>query len=210
MTARAVTQPGPQLAEARQIAAELGGADSGRGSMPRVQRLLDIAGGKQAAETGTTRHATLASLASGLVDWGQAEFPSSEAESEARALVALLDSVGQILHTEQQCVSWPLGVAGTLDYLLQAPDGRRVVLDFKTGAKPQHLSTAIQCYAYSRGDLWPDGGPADGGTTPRLMCLQAPQDGSPPALYEYDYSQAARAAELAVQVRDLTVKGRKV
>ena len=74
--------------------------------------------------------------------------PVDTQEAIARAWLRFLDDHGlTVIHNEATVVNDTLKVAGTLDRVVEW-DGRRVVLDIKTGSKVDKTSYAVQLARY--------------------------------------------------------------
>lgn len=170
-----------------------------------IKELKRLGGGDEKMERGKLRHETLAMALHGHRRPGLTPADNQELD----AVLSLIDTIGEVQHTEAPNVNDQWETAGTVDMILRAKDGRVVVADFKTGSRdyPAILSTSIQLIAYARSWYWDfatetrTGLVVPGTDLPRLYMIHAPQDGGPPMAVELDVMRAVRWADLAYQVR---------
>lgn len=166
-----------------------------------IDQLAELGGSRVAAETGTRRHQAVAMALTGA---DMSAMPP-DARRELDAIVALIHGLGRVIAVEAATVCDEYGTAGSCDLVLQSPEGTPIVADLKTGKSADTLSGAIQLAAHARSRYWVDGKRGDwvAPTRPRLLLIHAPQDGSAPRAIDIDPDTAKRAADLAMQVRDL-------
>ena len=166
-----------------------------------IEQLAEAGGSKDKARRGSDRHAILAMALTGaalppLPDGSRAELDR---------ILRLIESLGTVVAVEAATACIELGTAGTVDLVLEAPDGQTIVADFKTG-RHDALSHGIQLMAHARSnyydlanEAWLD--PLSR-SQPRLVTLHAPQDGTEPRAIDIPVEDARRWTMLAVQVRE--------
>ena len=184
----------------QQLAARIAGASTAPRQL--IETLIDQAGGNEARNKGTARHAIVADTLNGK----PRPTLTTQANAELDAVLAVIHQLGTLIGTEIPIVNDDLAVAGSCDYLLRAPDGRPVVADLKTGKTLSILNVAIQLAAYARGVRWIDGqrGPLVADQLPHLVAIHAPQDDPLNVQAIHIDPQTATAwAHLAQQVRHI-------
>jgi hypothetical protein len=168
-----------------------------------IDELKALGGGDEARDEGQERHRILATALTG------APVPTMhpDARAELDAVLRLVESLGQVRAVEAPNVCDEWRTAGTLDLVLEAPDGATVVADFKTGKMANVLATSIQLITYARSHYWDFNTESRVGlvapTRPRLILIHAPQTtpGAPPQAVELDVERAKRWANLAWLVK---------
>lgn len=166
-----------------------------------IDQLAELGGGGEKRDRGKDRHEILALALSG------APMPvmPPEARAELDAVLRLIESLGSVVALEAANVCDEYQTTGSVDLVLEAPDGATVVADFKTG-RLDPLAHSIQLIAYARAHYWDFDLERRLGlvspTMPRLAVISAPQDGSPPQAVELDVGRAKRWAALACEVRE--------
>ena len=167
-----------------------------------IDELKALGGGNDARDEGKLRHELLATALTG----GRLPDMPPDARRELDEIVALIRSLGTVRAVEAPNVCDEWRTAGTVDLVLEAPDGRTVVADFKTGKLANVLATSIQLITYARSHYWDFDTESRAGlvapTKPRLVLIHAPQaPGSPPRAIDLDVERAKEWAALAWQVK---------
>lgn len=170
-----------------------------------VSELIDMGGGREAADRGTRRHSVLAMALTGA---DLSSMPD-QARRELDAIVAVVHELGRVKFVEAATVNDACRTAGSVDIVLDGPSGP-VVVDFKTGNHAPLLATGIQCYLHASGRYWVNGERGDwvAPSRPRLVMLHAPQDGTAPRAVDIDPDRARHWAETALEVRAIRKEAR--
>lgn len=164
-----------------------------------------VGGGTAKADLGTAFHALMVIAASG----GSTEGAPAQLVDAVNKVMSEFTRLGITILpelSEQTCVTQSIGATGTWDGIAVMPDGRKVILDYKTG-RIDYLahSTAIQTAIYAHADLIMT---AHGDPVPMIdvaqemsLLVHVDLESGQVGIYELDLVAGWQGAVLAAKVR---------